>query len=290
MAWAIFGDPDGDTVFWFHGTPGARTQLPADAAELAIARGQRIVAVERPGTGESTAHSYNEIVDFAPDLLAIADEIGADKFACVGLSGGGPYVLAAAHEHPERMTAGIVLGGIGPTRGNDAIISHTLALIPASPILHRLRKPIGTTLNAAVKLAKPLADPAVKVFFKIQPGDRAAFDARPDDLTQFTSDLISAVERRGMNAVIEDLVLFGKHWGFELGHIEVPIVFWSGINDIIVPYFHAERQSKRVPGAKLRTLEGRGHFAGYTSPGEVLDDIAGLWPIRKTRKKAAAKR
>ena len=29
LGWAIFGDPEGDTVFWFHGTPGASNQHAA---------------------------------------------------------------------------------------------------------------------------------------------------------------------------------------------------------------------------------------------------------------------
>ena len=27
---AEYGDPDGDPVLWFHGTPGARKQIPPD--------------------------------------------------------------------------------------------------------------------------------------------------------------------------------------------------------------------------------------------------------------------
>ena len=125
IGWASYGEPDGDVVFWFHGTPGARAQLPPDVDEHARDRGIRIVAVERPGTGHSTPHRYERIVDFVPDLERVADDVGAEQFACVGLSGGGPFVLACAHELPQRMAAGVVLGGIGPTRGDDAVLSHT---------------------------------------------------------------------------------------------------------------------------------------------------------------------
>jgi len=47
---------------------------------------------------------------------------------------------------------------------------------------------------------------------------------------------------------------------------------------VIVPYMHAERQAKRVPGAKLRTVQGTGHFAGYTRVPEVFDAIRESWP------------
>ena len=111
----------------------------------------------------------------------------------------------------------------------------------------------------------PWADPAVDIFFRILPGDRAHMTARPLDRRQFTADMIDANQRAGLGAAIGDLILFGRHWGFELRNIDVPIIFYGGSSDIIVPYLHAERQSKRVPGSRLRTYEGRGHFAGYTT-------------------------
>ncbi len=278
LGWASFGDPDGDTVFWFHGSPGARAQLPHDIEQYAVEHQLRIVGVERPGTGHSTPHRYSQIIDFVPDLVELADNIDADQFACVGLSGGGPFVLACAHELPDRMTTGVVLGGVGPTRGIDAVVSHTLALVPASVVLNATSKQLGNLTAGLIKRVKHLADPLVDVFFSLQPGDRSEFANRPLDKRQFTADLIDACERSGLESPFQDLVLFGRHWGFELARIRQPITFYGGSSDVIVPYVHAERQSKRVKNARLRTMEGRGHFAGYTSPDMVLADIREAWP------------
>lgn len=278
IGYSSFGDPDGDTIFWFHGTPGARGQIPFDVPTLAMERGLRVIGVERPGTGDSTEILYDQVVDFVPDLVQVADHLGAARFACVGLSGGGPFVLAAAHELPDRVTTGVVLGGIGPTRGSDAVLSHTLLLVPAGALLRKVRHPLGNALGKLVRTAAPLGETLVGIFFKIQPGDRQAFAARPLDEKQFVADLIDAARRSGLTAPVNDLILFGRHWGFELNDIKVPITFWGGNSDVIVPYTHAERQSKRVPNSRLRTLNGRGHFAGYTSSAEVLDDVREHWP------------
>ena len=51
MGWASFGDPTGDPVVWFHGTPGGRSQVPSDLDEEARARRLRVIGIERPGTG-----------------------------------------------------------------------------------------------------------------------------------------------------------------------------------------------------------------------------------------------
>lgn len=285
----MYGEPEGDTVFWFHGTPGARHQLPHDAGDLAAERGLRLVVVERPGTGNSTRKRYGRIVEFADDLRDVADDVRADEFGVVGLSGGGPYLLATAHEMPERMKVGIVLGGIGPTRGVDSIVSHTMLLVPAALLLERNYRPLSRGLRQVVNALTPLADPAVDLFFNLIPGDRAHFTSRPLDRRQFTADLIDANRRSGIASAVSDLILFGRPWGFELRNIQVPIVFYGGSSDIIVPYLHAERQAKRVPGSRLRTYEGRGHFAGYTSPADILDDVREAWP-RPAPKKASARK
>ena len=55
LGYAIYGDPNGRPVFWFHGTPGSRLQLPPDAPALARGRGFQIIGVDRPGIGLGSA-------------------------------------------------------------------------------------------------------------------------------------------------------------------------------------------------------------------------------------------
>lgn len=40
---------------------------------------------------------------FADDLAQLADHVGAHQFYVAGMSGGGPYALAAAHYLPSRI-------------------------------------------------------------------------------------------------------------------------------------------------------------------------------------------
>jgi len=284
--WACFGDPTGDPVFWFHGSPGARAQLPGDTNQLAIERRLRIIGVERPGTGDSTFIAHEKVLDFVDDVTQVADDLELEQFGAIGLSGGGPFVLGLAHEHPTRMRSGVVIGGVGPTRGPDAIISHTLLLVPAAAVLERVRQPIGSVIGAAIRTLAPWGAPFLKAFFVLEWGDRDAMGNSPQTSQQLLADLIDAARRSGVRAPIEDLILFGRHWGFELGDIKVPITFWGGTSDPIVPYVHAERQSKRVPGAKLRTIEHRGHFAGYTEPHDIFDSIREQWPIVRSSRTA----
>ena len=121
LGFASFGTPDGRPIFWMHGTPGARRQIPVEARALAEEHDLRIIGIDRPGIGSSTAHVYPDVLDWTHDLEIMADTLGIDTFHVIGLSGGGPYTLAAAAAMPERVLGLEVIGGVAPTVGPDAI-------------------------------------------------------------------------------------------------------------------------------------------------------------------------
>ena len=52
LGYAEYGPATGRAMLWFHGTPGARRQIPPEAHEAAHARDVRLIAVERPGIGD----------------------------------------------------------------------------------------------------------------------------------------------------------------------------------------------------------------------------------------------
>jgi pimeloyl-ACP methyl ester carboxylesterase len=110
IGFAEFGDPQGRAVFWLHGTPGARRQIPMEARVYAEQRQIRLIGVDRPGIGSSTPYQYDTVFAFADDLRTIADTLGIDRMEVIGLSGGGPYTLACAAAMPDRVVAAGVIG------------------------------------------------------------------------------------------------------------------------------------------------------------------------------------
>ncbi|MEX2555043.1 MAG: alpha/beta hydrolase [Actinomycetota bacterium] len=281
LGYAEYGDPEGDPVLWFHGTPGARKQIPPDVPGLSAERRIRMIGVERPGTGFSTAYTYERIIDWADDLKAFADGLGIDRFATVGLSGGGPYVLAACQAMPDRVSAGAVLGGIGPTRGRETAPGYTRILPLMYPLLAAARGPLSALFSNAVKAVRDVASPGYDLYRKFiaPPSDRAVLED-PAMKAVFLYDLTTALEG-GLRAPVSDIVLFGRHWGFSLRDITVPVKFWHGDADKIVPLSHGEFMTPLVPGAELSVVPGGGHFAGYILGREVLDWIGDVWGDRK---------
>jgi pimeloyl-ACP methyl ester carboxylesterase len=279
LGYAEFGDAQGDPILWFHGTPGARLQVPPEVATEGQMRGFRVITVERPGNGASTPHLYDRVRDWAPDVAAFADALSLERFAVAGLSGGGPYVLACAHELPDRVAAAAVLGGIGPVRGPDAVDSYTKLLGLLDPVFMRTRGPLACAFSGLLTALRPVVDQGLWVYMRLGPQpDRPVFE-RPEMADMFKADIVGGLDG-GMRGPVYDLALFSRDWGFRLHDIAVPVRFWQGDADVIVPFNHGEHQANLVRDSKLFVRPGEGHFAGFTAIDQVLDELEECWPDR----------
>lgn len=277
LSFSEFGAPTGRAVFWLHGTPGARRQIPNEARAFALREGIRIVGLDRPGIGSSTPHVYGSFREFTDDLEIVADCLGIGEMAVVGLSGGGPYTLAAADHLGDRVKAAGVLGGVAPTRGADAI-SGGLAGLGArlSPLVSVGRVPIGIGLTATVRVVKPFASPIIDMYGRLSPpGDRHLL-ARPEFKAMFLDDLLNG-SRKQFSAPFSDIMLFSREWDFRLGDVQTPVRWWHGDADHIVPLTHGQHCVELLPHATMRVLEGESHLGGLGVAEEILATLLNDW-------------
>lgn len=273
LSFAEFGTAEGRPIVWLHGTPGARRQIPPEARRLAVRDDLRIIGVDRPGIGSSTPHLYRNIGAFVPDLRELLDRLGIDQTWVIGLSGGGPYALAAGALLADRVQAVGVLGGVAPTVGPDAIDGGLVSLgKKLSPLIAHARVPIGIGLTGAVRLVRPLGQPALKAYARLSPeGDRRLLN-RPEFGAMFLDDLFNG-SRKQFSAPLADVLLFSRHWGFELADVEVPVRWWHGDADHIIPFDHGEHCVARLPDAELHTLPGESHLGGLDVEAKIFEEL-----------------
>jgi pimeloyl-ACP methyl ester carboxylesterase len=273
LGFASFGDPLGQPVVWMHGTPGARRQIPLEARAFADREGLRIIGVDRPGVGSSTRHVYRDLLDWTDDLTILADALGIGRMHVIGLSGGGPYALAAGAALHDRVDRVVVIGGVAPTVGPDAAGGGPMALAKlASPLLRAGRVPLGMALTTAVRLVRPLGGPILDAYRLVQPEGDKRLLGRPEFRAMFLDDLLNG-SRRQITAPLSDLLLFTRDWGFRLEDVKVPVLWWHGDQDHIVPVEHGRHCVARLPQARLLLMEGESHLGGL---GLVADVLAGL--------------
>ncbi|MFI5706420.1 alpha/beta fold hydrolase [Kribbella sp. NPDC051620] len=70
-----------------------------------LAARYRVVALDLPGHGHSTAGRSHTLADAASAVLALAEHLGCDRFVPVGHSLGGAVAARLAVQHPDRVQA-----------------------------------------------------------------------------------------------------------------------------------------------------------------------------------------
>ncbi|MCV7298644.1 alpha/beta hydrolase [Mycobacterium barrassiae] len=278
IGFAEFGDPQGRAIFWLHGTPGARRQIPMEARVYAEQHRIRLIGVDRPGIGSSTPHSYDTVVAFADDLRTMADTLGLEKFAVVGLSGGGPYTLGCAAAIPDRVVVAGVIGGVAPTMGPDAITGGLMGNLGTrvAPLLQVAGVPIGLVASAIIRFIRPVASPVTDLYGRVSPEADRRLLARPEIKAMFLDDLLNG-SRKQLSAPFSDVVVFARDWGFRLSDIQVPVRWWHGDADHIVPYAHGQHVVSRLNDAELYPMPGESHLAGLGRAEEILHTMAKVW-------------
>lgn len=270
LSFAEYGSPRGEALVWMHGTPGARRQIPFEARAYAEEHGLRILGIDRPGIGSSTPYLYPDILDWTNDLSMLLDALAIEDVRMIGLSGGGPYALAAGAGLPGRVRSIGVLGGVAPTCGPDAVEGGIIRLaVKLAPLIAAGRVPLGMALTAAIRLVKPLAGPGLDLYAAVQPAGDKTLLGRPEFKAMFLDDLLNG-SRFQTSAPLNDLLLFTREWGFAPADVIAPVVWWHGDADHIVPFAHGRHMVERLPDAQLRVIDGESHLGGLGIAEEVV--------------------
>jgi pimeloyl-ACP methyl ester carboxylesterase len=96
----------------------------------------------------------------------------------------------------------------------------------------------------------------------------------------FIDDLLTG-SRTGIRAPIFDFVLFTRPWGFSVRDVKVPVRWYHGDADHIVPLAHGEHVVSMLPDAQLYIRAGESHLGGLGAAEDVLLTILRLWDARR---------
>lgn len=249
------GGPDRAPVLvWHHGTPQTGAVIEPVAA-AAAARGLRVVSCARPGYPGSDAAPGRTVADAATDVLAVLDELGIDRFATAGASGGGPHALACAALAPQRATAVVTVAGIAPYWGEVDWFAG-------------MADPGG--LRAAIAGRSARAAHAETADFEPESFTSRDYEVLKGAWAALGSDA-GAGAAAGHDGEIDDDVSFVRPWGVELGAVTSPALLVQGGRDRVVPATHAGWMLERVRRGELWLRPREGHVSVLTALGVALD-------------------
>jgi pimeloyl-ACP methyl ester carboxylesterase len=260
LGYAEYGDPEGKPLFYCHGYPASRLEA-ALLDQASREKGVRIIAADRPGCGLSDFQPNRRIVDWPNDVVDLADTLGIERFAIVGVSGGGPYALACARIIPQRLTAAGVVCGLGPISEpwaiRDMLWSRRLvfSLTRQTPWLLRL---VLATVFESVLRRRPTVILSIIARTPVLP-DRRVLE-RPEVGQALLASIRESI-RMGTRGILHDLALYTQDWGFRPEDIALTVDLWHGEADPIVPVAHARSLMKQLPQVRPVILPGEGHFS-----------------------------
>ena len=150
LGFAEYGDPNGKPVLECHGWPSSRLQASNyDQAGKKV--GARIIGIDRPGIGISTFKKGFRVVDWPSDVVELADALGLERFAVVGISSGSPYGLVCARFIPKRLTSCAIVCGICPLKVEGETLRAKDYLDPRAKLLGRQRRHIASRARTRLR-------------------------------------------------------------------------------------------------------------------------------------------
>jgi pimeloyl-ACP methyl ester carboxylesterase len=128
LGYAGFGDPGGVPCFAFHGQSSSRL-MPGwmFPPELLTAAGVRMIGVDRPGYGLSSAARAAGFADWPRTVGALADHLDVSRFAVLAHSLGSAYALACGPALGDRLAVIVLASGMGPLQRGERFRSGNRA-------------------------------------------------------------------------------------------------------------------------------------------------------------------
>lgn len=226
------GFPQSAALLFNRLTDGDDPRAEFDSLPLTFA------CVARPGYGKSTldVFPWNFTYEmFAADMAAVADWLGAPRFAVMGASSGGPCALAVAHAFPRRVTACLVNCGDSNYRRGYPRNAHWF---------HGEATP-ATGYRAGIEWT-------AKIWLGVTCGYRT-----------LTPGWVADMWMEGLPAA----------WHDGLESIACPVLLYHGERDALTDPNCSRYHAARLRNAHLRVVRGAGHteFPAATFDAMVLD-------------------
>jgi pimeloyl-ACP methyl ester carboxylesterase len=260
LAFVQRGAEDGVPVIVCHGTPGSRRTRHPDP-EMYTRHGVKMVVYDRPGYGASDAHIGRSVADAAGDIEAIADELGFDRFAVVGGSGGAPHALACGALLQDRVLRVGALVTPAPSDTDDFDFYEGLAEINVKEFGAAIqgREAIEAFIQPYVDQFHADPDAVIEEILSELPEVDREIASREGFRQVMRESFVEAV-RQGVRGWADDDLAFAKSWGFEPEEVHAEVRLWQGELDVLAPRTHGEYVAGRLPNARFELLEGGGHF------------------------------
>jgi pimeloyl-ACP methyl ester carboxylesterase len=229
----------------------------------------RLITFDRPGFGGSERRRGRTVRDTATDVAALADSLGIDRFAVLGVSAGGGHALGCAVALRDRVAAVGVASMPGPL---DEVPGAWDALDRRQrPAAEKAREDPITAAGWVERYMQRWTGEPASFLGGGTPADRELL-ADPAAGSMLVSDVREAL-RPGAGGMADDLVALWMPWGFRIGDVPPGARMWHGAQDTRAePDFRY--LAATLPACHPRIWPHQGHYGVVRQWREVLETVA----------------
>jgi 2-hydroxymuconate-semialdehyde hydrolase len=240
----------GPAVLLLHGS-GPGTTAWGAWASLASALGaeHRVIAPDLLGFGASqppTPRSYGREA-WTAQALALADELGLERFSVVGHSLGGALALSVAHARPHAVDRLVAIASLGAAMPLPGALEELWAYTPGRD---RARRLLELLRHDAAELDEDAVEARLRA--TLEPGARAAYPSLfPPPRQRWLDDVTLA--RDELAAIAASVLLVHGHDDRVVPLLEGALPLLAGLRDARLHVFG--RCGHAVPVERARALE-----------------------------------
>jgi pimeloyl-ACP methyl ester carboxylesterase len=236
----------GPAVVLVHGLGGFaeswRHNVPA------LARVATVFAVDLPGFGLSAKPPTRyRLADSARALHGFIQAMGLERIAIVGHSLGAAVGLTYALTHPARVERLGLLGALVPGSSYRPSVPYRIA---ATPLLGELLALCGCAPVYRAAISRCFHAPvAAEVDYLV----RESYTAR-------TSPEAKAAYLATLRDIRRDILEHAPDYRRALATLDLPVLLIHGRQDRVVAPVHSREAAEVLPSARVRWIDGCGHF------------------------------
>ena len=261
VAFDDVGDSADPVVVYLHGTPDSRLARHPDDA-VTVAAGVRLIALDRPGAGDSDLDPAGTLQSLGDDIGALLDHLGVERAILLGWSAGALFGLGAASVLGDRVRGIGLVGAVPPVEAyaDPAVVS---SLGPARRAFVEMAADATPTELAAELVPYLVPDPltpgSAREHVHESVGDigRHELDAVPGAEASLVAALQASVAQGTRGLALD--VAAQLQPGVDLAAVRAPVRTFHGTLDPVSPPEVGAWLVARLPDAVLDRVPGGGH-------------------------------
>ncbi len=254
-----WGPEDKPVVLLIHGAPGCADHAKF-MSQTPLWNTFRLIAVDRPGYGESDPQKKITPLAFALQIERLLEYLNVGNLYLISVSGGAPYSMAIAFTLKDRVKKMCSIGGVAPLSVKNILYMNGLQkkTFIAKKVLP------DVILNRAVhKMWSHGFDKMEKTFFtSVETFSETDRHIILDPI--LGPELLKTVQSailNGPDGVLNDIRIFSEPWGFVLNEIKAPVTLWHGDQDTVVHNRFAIDMKSKLARADLKLIKREGHYS-----------------------------